>query len=75
MKLRVHDQMHVSAVQSEPLRAGQEIDVSDDLGAELLARHPGNFAQVGGKSAPKPKNKALPAPPNKAAPRRRAKAK
>ncbi len=69
MKLKVLDQIHVSAVQSDSLRPGQRIEVSDAYGAELLARHPAKFAAENGEKAePAPKNKVEPAPKNKTAP-------
>jgi len=84
MKLKALDQIHVSSVQADSLRKGQEFRVSDALGAELLKRHPTTFEQLaddeadadayaGEKAAPEPLNKAEPAPPNKAASRPRKK--
>ncbi len=71
MKLGVMDQIHVSAVQADSLRKGDQIDVSDATGEELLKRHPGVFEQLpdapGEKKAPAPKNKAAAKAKNKAA--------
>ncbi len=73
MKLKALDQMHVSSVQPDSLRPGQEINVSKALGDELLKKHPASFAAVDGvdaveeKSEPSPDNKAEgAAPANKA---------
>jgi hypothetical protein len=51
MKLKVLDQLHVSAVSAETLRPGQEIDVHDALGAELLKKHPRVFSALKTKAA------------------------
>lgn len=82
MKLRALDQVHVSAVQADSLRPGQEFEVSDDLGKQMLKSLPGRVEQVvlvkeepavtenapASKSQPAPQNKAEPAAPaNKAA--------
>ncbi len=71
MKLKVLDQISLSAVQASTLANGDEIDVSDSLGEELLKRHPSTFEEIGGgekkKAARKPKNKAAQTPRNKAA--------
>ena len=69
MKLKVLDQIHVSSVQPDSLRAGQKIDVSDALGTELLTKHPSTFLSMDKpavKRAATPKNKAAAAPANKA---------
>lgn len=70
MRLRTHDQIHVSAVKSQSLRPGEEFDISDAAGAELLKAHPGVFEEIAAaeKAEPAPPNKAEPAPDNKAAP-------
>ena len=67
MKLRALDQMHVSAVKPDSLRPGEEFEVSDALGTELLKKHPKKFRQIGGEKSEKPaSNKALGgAPKNK----------
>lgn len=66
MKLRVLDQIHISSVQADSLRAGQKIDVSDALGNELMKKHPTKFQRLdkpAAKRAATPKNKAVPAAP------------
>lgn len=68
MKLKALDQIHVSAVQSDSLRAGQEFEVGDDLGRELLTRHPNTFEEVPEAPEPAPE-KAARRPRNKAAPK------
>lgn len=83
MKLRALDQVHISSVQSDSLRPGQEFEVSDDLGNKMLKSLPGLLARVdaepfGGKGdhdqngetggAAPPAEKAEPAPLNKAEP-------
>lgn len=81
MKLRALDQVHISSVQADSLRPGQEFEVSDDLGAKMLKSLPGRLEQVevappAEKADPAPENKAEPAAPaNKAAPKGKAKAK
>lgn len=72
MKLRVLDQIHISAVQADTLQPRQEIEVSDALGRELLDRHPDKLAEIPGeKAAPEPLNKKAPETPNKGGSRRR----
>jgi hypothetical protein len=46
MKLRARDQIHISNVQAETIRPGQEIEVPDWRGEELLASWPGMFEQT-----------------------------
>lgn len=71
MKLKALDQIHVSSVKADSLRPGEEFEVNDVQGAELLKAHPNRFEQIGGaKAEPKPANKAEPAPANKADNRR-----
>lgn len=70
MKLKALDQIHVSAVQSETLRPGQEFEISDAAGEELLKAHPGKFNRLdrpAKKAAPRPMNKKAKAPKNKGA--------
>lgn len=69
MRLRVLDQIHISAVQADTLRPGQVVEIDEDAGRALIARHPGFFAEA--KAAPAAQNKAAPAAQNKAAPTRR----
>jgi hypothetical protein len=47
VKLHVHDQVNVSAVSPETLKPGDEINVSDELGNELLLKHRHIFERVG----------------------------
>lgn len=66
MKLKVLDQLHVSSVQPDSLRPGQEIEVSDALGNELLHKHAAKFERLdkpARKRAATPKNKAIVAAP------------
>lgn len=79
MKLRALDQINVSAVQSDSLRPGQEFTCTEELGSELLKKHPAVFEELPAdepaeKEDAPPPNKAEPAPPNKAAPKRKTKA-
>jgi hypothetical protein len=77
MKLRALDQVHISSVQSDSLRPGQEFEVSDDLGNKMLKSLPGLLAQVEPESAAAepaaepaaaPAEKSEPHHPNKAEP-------
>lgn len=72
MKLKVLEQIHISSVSSETLRRGQEIEVSDATGEELLAKHADKFellmAQRSAKAAVAAVNKQAPAPKNKSVP-------
>ena len=69
MRLRAYDTVHASAVRAENIRPGEEFEIGDAAGEELLKAHPGLFAVVSGgteaKSEPAPANKAEPAPENK----------
>jgi hypothetical protein len=70
MKLRARDQIHISSVQADSIRPGQEFEVSDAAGSELLKAHPTRLERVGApaaKAEPTPKNKAEPKPANKTA--------
>lgn len=74
MKIKATDQLHVSSVQADSLRPGQEFEVSDAVGKELLKAHPNSLVRLDAdepeeKAAPAPSNKAEPAPANKAAPK------
>lgn len=72
MKLRAYDQMNISSVRPDTIRPGEEFEVSDATGEELMKAHPGKFADVSAadkpaaKRAAAPSNKAEPAPDNKA---------
>lgn len=70
MKMKSLDTIHVSAVKPDSLRPGEEFEISDAAGAELMKAHPSKFEVVQEKSSekaePAPKNKAESAPANKA---------
>lgn len=74
MKLKATDQVHISSVKRDPIAAGEEFEVSHAMGKELLAKHPGLFAQVrpqDAKTESTPQNKAEgAAPANKASGRK-----
>ncbi len=80
MRLKVLDQVHVSSVQPDALRPGQEIKVTPEEGEALLSKLPAYFEQLESdqETPPAPEaaegEKAEPAPPNKAAPARKNKA-
>jgi hypothetical protein len=80
MKLKALDQIHVSSVQADSLRPGQEFEVSDALAGDLIAKNPRSFAVAdttnSSKAEPAPSNKAeVAAPANKAGAGRKVKAK
>lgn len=84
MKLKVTDQIHVSWVQADSLRPGEEIKVTAEQAETLLKAHPDKFEKVAGgeaeqapaeKAEPAPLNKMEAAPANKAAPKAPAKRK
>lgn len=53
MKLTALDQIHISSVQRDPIAPGQTFEVSDDMGKQLLEKHPSLFDQAkGSKAAP-----------------------
>lgn len=70
MRLRAYDTVHVSSVKAENLRPGEEFEVSDAAGDDLLKAHPGLFAVVSrdseAKAEPAADNKAADDPENKA---------
>lgn len=66
MKLKALDQLHISSVQPDSLRPGQEFEVSDAVGADLMKAHPTKVQQVGEKAEEAPQNKAEQDPENKA---------
>jgi hypothetical protein len=47
MKLEALDQVHLSAVSRDSIRAGQSFEVSDAAGEDLLKRHPTLFRKLG----------------------------
>lgn len=71
MKLRALDQIHISSVKTDSLRPGEEFEVTDDLGSQLVKQHPSKFDVLEAAKAEKaepsaPKNKAeKKAPSNK----------
>lgn len=69
MRLLVHDQINVSAIQADALRPKQEVEVDDALGEQLLKKHPAVFTRLDAPAAPaRPRKKAAAKPANKAAP-------
>lgn len=52
MKLKALDQVHISSVQADSLRAGQEFYVSEATGKDLLERHPTKFEKISDDDAP-----------------------
>lgn len=80
MKLKVLDQIHVSWVQADSLRPGDEIGVTPEQGEALMKAHPDKFEKLAGrdhieseKAEKAPLNKMEAAPANKAASKRKAK--
>ena len=77
MKLRALDQVHVSSVKPDSLRPGEEFEVSDETGKDLMKALPGKFSEVGvggrAKARKPPANKAAPEPLNKAGSKKGAK--
>lgn len=68
MKLKAKDQLHVSSVQAASLRAGEEFEVSDPIGKDLVKRGLATAVRASKpKAAKKPNNKKAPAPENKSA--------
>lgn len=51
MKLEALDQVHISTVSRDSIRAGQSFEVSDAAGEDLLKRHPTLFRKLGEDSA------------------------
>lgn len=78
MKLRATDQLHISAVKADSLRPGEEFEVNDAAGEDLLRAHASRLVKIeDGADAPAEKAEAPPqnkaedaAPANKAAPKR-----
>lgn len=84
MKLRALDQLHISSVKSDTLRPGEEFEMSDAAGEDLVNKHPDKVKRIDDsqcesadeavpilKSEAAPKNKAEVAPANKADQRKR----
>lgn len=65
MKVKVTDQLHISSVRADSIRAGETIEVSDDVGNDLVKRG------LATKIAAAPPNKARQTSRNKAGGRRR----
>lgn len=67
MRLKVLQQMHVSAVKADTLRPHEEFEINDAAGDELLKHHPQIVMRVeGAKAESAPLNKMEPPPLNKA---------
>lgn len=77
MKLKVRDQLHLSALGPDTMGKGHEFEVSDDVGADLMKRGLADPVEVtAAKAEAPPLNKAMrAAPANKASPKGKAKAK
>ena len=82
MRLKVVDQIHVSSIQADSLRPGDEIGVTPEEGLALLSAHPDKFERLpdsgadhvhAEKAERPPINKMSPAPANKASANRKAK--
>lgn len=67
MKLKANDTLHVSSVKADNIAPGEEFDVSDDIGKELVNRKLAIEVQgkAETKAEPKPLNKMDAAPLNK----------
>lgn len=68
MKLKALDQISISAVKADSLRAGEVFEVSDAYGAELVKALPKVFQAVAEEHSSDLEEKAEPAPLNKAEP-------
>jgi hypothetical protein len=69
MKLKALDQLHVSAVKPDSLRPGEEFEVSDELGSELLTKHPAKFLRLDAQAKPRAPRKMTGTKPKAAKPR------
>jgi len=63
MKLKAKDTIHISSVQADSIRPGEQFEVSDEFGQSLIDR--GLATEVGAKKAPEPANKKAPTASNK----------
>lgn len=72
MKFKAKDTLHVSAVKADNILPGEEFEVSDDFGRQLVERGLATEAK-GEKSVSPVENKMEDAPANKASKPRRAK--
>ena len=70
MKLKAKDQLHVSSVQAATLRPGEEFEVSEPVGRDLVKRGLATQVRAPKKDAAKkaavPENKKAAEPANKA---------
>jgi hypothetical protein len=81
MKLKAKDTLHVSSVKADNLLPGEEFEVSDDMGRQLIERGVAAEVKGGAKATEPPAAKAeitplnkMSAPPaNKAAAKRKVK--
>lgn len=77
MKLKAKDQLHISNVKPDPIRPGEEFEIADPEGRQLLDRGLATRVKAEkkmdksskreSKAAEQPTNKAAPVPSNKAA--------
>ena len=65
MKLKANDTLHVSSAGADNLLAGDEFEVSDAEGAQLIERGLATEVKGGAKAAPAHENKAEPPLENK----------
>lgn len=68
MKLKANDTLHVSSVKADNIAPGEEFEVSDDSGRQLIEKGLATEvkAKVEKKAEPPVENKMEPAPANKA---------
>lgn len=74
MKLKANDTLLISSVKSDNILPGEQFEISDERGRDLVER--GLATEVKSpakKKAPAPRNKMAAAPANKAGGRRRGK--
>ena len=66
MKLKANDQLHVSSVRAGTLRPGEEFEVGETIGKDLVKRKLATQVRAPrSKNKPKPANKRAPSPDNK----------
>ena len=74
MKLKAKDTLHVSSVKADNLLPGEEFEVSDDMGRQLVERGVATEVKATkAKAEPEHANKAEQAPANKSAAQRKTK--
>ena len=73
MKLQALDTLHISNVRPEPLRAGEEFEVNEGEGQQLVKRGLAKEVKSSAKSEDAPANKAEAVPANKQETSRRGK--